>query len=116
VDWQATLVAGHHAVRGEALLRSCPTGRMLTCRRQLATAAATVAGGYEELAERLRYGSRTAITVPQLPPEEWPDRLGTDLYHLADIRVWLAGLADDLTRLARPSTVDQPAVSVTRRA
>ena len=27
VDWQATLVAGHHAVRGaEALLRGCPTG------------------------------------------------------------------------------------------
>jgi len=97
VDWQATLVAGHHVVRGaEALLRSCPTGRMLTCRRPLTAAAATVAGGYEELAARLRHGGRTAIAVPRLRPEAWPDDLGTDLYHLADIRVWLAGLADDL--------------------
>ena len=100
-------MAGHHAVRGaEALLRDCPTGRLLMCRRQLGTAAATVASGYEELARFLRYGSRTSIALPRLPPEEWPTDLGTDLYHLADIRVWLAGLADDLTRLAQPSTVD----------
>src|SRR6266536_3710778 len=108
MDWQATLVAGHHAVQGaEALLRSCPTGRMVTCRRRLTRAAATVAGGYEELAEHLRYRSRAAITVPKLPPEDWPDDLGIDLYHLADIRVWLEGLADDLARLARLSTVDR---------
>ena len=107
VDWQATLVAGHHVVRGaEALLRSCPTGRMLTCRRPLTAAAATVAGGYEELAARLRHGGRTAIAVPRLRPEAWPDDLGTDLYHLADIRVWLAGLADDLAHLTQPSTAD----------
>ena len=32
IDWQATLVAGHHAVRGaEALLRGCPTGCLLPC-------------------------------------------------------------------------------------
>ncbi len=112
VDWQATLGAGHRAVRGaEALLRSCPAGRMVTSRGQLETAAAAIASGYEKLAERLRYGSRVPITGPTLPPDDWPDDLGTDLYYLADIRVWLDGLAGDLARLARPSTMDQPAVS-----
>jgi uncharacterized membrane protein YccC len=109
VDWQATLVAGYQAVRGaEALLRSCPTGRMVTCRRTLTTAAARVAGGYEELADCLRHQRRPVITVPELPAQDWPDGLGVDLHHLADIRVWLEGLADDLARLARPSIVDRP--------
>jgi uncharacterized membrane protein YccC len=111
-DWQATLLAGHHGVRGaEALLRYCPTGRMVACRRQLATAAATVAEAYEELAERLRRHRPAPAAGPHLPPEEWPDGLGADLYHLADLRVWLAGLADDLTRLARSSNVDNVATS-----
>jgi uncharacterized membrane protein YccC len=107
VDWQATLGAGHHAVRGaEALLRSCPSGRMVACRRQLDTAAAGVASAYEGLGALLRTGSRVDVPVPVLPPEQWPTDLGTDLYHLADIRVWLAGLADDFARLTQPSTVD----------
>ena len=84
----------------------------MTCRRQLDAAAASVAAGYGELAGHLRHGSDTAIRVPRLPPEEWPDDLGTDLYHLADIRVWLAGLADDLARLAR---TDRPAVEAAPR-
>jgi len=114
VDWQATLSAGHHAVRGaEELLRFCPTGRMVTCRRQLTVAASAVEAGYEELAGGLRHGDRTGITVPELPPEQWPDDLSTDLYYLADIRVWLGGLADDLTRLAQPAlrTIDGPIVT-----
>lgn len=107
VDWQATLGAGHHAVRGaEALLRSCPSGRMVACRQQLHTAAASVATAYDGLGALLRNGSRVDVPVPALPPEEWPTDLGTDLYHLADIRVWLTGLADDFARLAGPSTVD----------
>src|SRR5581483_3754974 len=101
VDWQATLLAGHHAVRGaEALLRSCPSGRMVACRRQLHTAADSVATAYDTLGALLRNGSRVDVPVPKLPPEEWPTDLGTDLYHLADIRVWLTGLTEDFARLA----------------
>jgi uncharacterized membrane protein YccC len=101
VDWQAILMAGHHAVRGaESLLESCPTGRMLACHRQLSTAAATVACGYEQAGDRVRHHDRTHLPAPRLQPEEWPPGLGPDLYYLADIRVWLSGLADDLTNLA----------------
>jgi uncharacterized membrane protein YccC len=108
VDWQAAIMAGHHVVRGaEALRRSCPTGRMVTCRDQLTATAAIVAGGYEDLAARLRHGDSTAIPVPRLPAQDWPPGLGTDLYHLADLQVWLTGLTDDLTGLARPRPADR---------
>jgi uncharacterized membrane protein YccC len=111
VDWQATLLTGQHAVRGaETLLRSGMAGRMLTCRHQLEAAAATVATGYEELADRLRGGGDATITAPRLAAVHWPRELGADLYLLADIRVWLECLADDLSRLARLSTVDRKAV------
>jgi hypothetical protein len=100
VDWQGILVAGHHAVRGaDALLRSCPGGRLITCRGQLMAEAGQVAEAFDELGRQLRGGFCTAIAVPRLPAEQWPSGLGTDLYHLADIRGWLAGLADDLSRL-----------------
>jgi hypothetical protein len=111
VDWQATLVAGHHAVRGaEGLRQDCPSGRMVTCSRQLSTVSDLVAQGYERLAAQLRHGDRIVPTMPELPDEAWPDGLGTDLYHLADIQVWLAGLADDLRRLATPDAVAAPAL------
>jgi hypothetical protein len=105
VDWQATMMAGHHAVRGaEALLRSCPTGRLLPCAGPLAASAATVADGYERFAAGLRRRARVALDEPARSPEEWPTDLGVDLYHLADIRVWLGGLHDDLSRIAAPPT------------
>ena len=49
IDWQATLVAGHHAVRGaEALApRAAPPGCLLPCRYPLTSAADDVAGCYE---------------------------------------------------------------------
>ena len=45
-----------------------------------------------------------ALTAPP-PPEprvEWPTDLGPALYHLADLRVWLDGLREDLGRLTGP--------------
>jgi uncharacterized membrane protein YccC len=99
VDWQATLVAGQDAVRGaEVLLRSCPSGRLLPSVVPLAATAATVAGGYERFAAGLLRREWVAPDgfVAATPPDGWPTNLGTDLYHLADIRVWLTGLGDDL--------------------
>lgn len=116
VDWQATLVAGHHAVRGaEALVRECPTGRLLTCVGPLDLAAADVAARFEHVALGLARRDRTALSAPTLPPPDldWPTDLGVDLYHLADLRVWLDGLRDDLSRvLAAPSGEPEPAVDV----
>ncbi|GAA4537273.1 FUSC family protein [Pseudonocardia xishanensis] len=110
VDWQATLLAGHHAVRGaEALVRDCPTGRLLECVGPLDLAAADVASRFEHVALGLARLDRTALTAPTLPAPDlvWPTDLGADLYHLADLRVWLDGLRDDLTRVTdRP---DAPA-------
>ncbi|BCY09980.1 FUSC family protein [Actinoplanes sp. L3-i22] len=103
VDWQATLVAGHHAVRGaEALIKSCPTGGLLPCVAELTVSTADVAGRYEHAAlALLLHDPATAAAANGGPPElAWPDDLGRDLYHLADLRVWLDGLRDDLGRLA----------------
>jgi uncharacterized membrane protein YccC len=103
LDWQATLVAGHHAVRGaEALVRTCPTGGLLPCVDPLSAAAADVAGRYERVADGLLRRDRAAVThrLAGPPPTDWPTDLGQHLYHLADLRVWLDGLRDDLGRIA----------------
>jgi uncharacterized membrane protein YccC len=102
IDWQATLVAGHHAVRGaEVLIRSCPAGGLLPCVGPLTASAADVAGRYEHVALGLLTRDRGALTEPQPAPPElvWPTDLGQDLYHLADLRAWLDGLRDDLGRI-----------------
>ncbi|AGZ43738.1 hypothetical protein AFR_27385 [Actinoplanes friuliensis DSM 7358] len=103
VDWQATLVAGHHAVRGaEALLRTCPTGRLLPCVTPLMVSSADVAARFDRVAEALRERDRATLlgAAPDPPVLSWPTDLGPDLYHLADLRVWLDGLRDDLGRIA----------------
>ena len=45
----------------------------------------------------------TASVLTAAPPDpprgDWPTNLGTDLYHLADLHVWLDGLRDDLGRI-----------------
>jgi hypothetical protein len=101
VDWQATLVAAHHAVRGaETLLRDCPTGRLLPCLGPLDAVSGFVAARFDALSGALLRGSRTAFAAPAVVPDvTWPTDLGPDLYHLADLRVWLDGLADDLGRV-----------------
>jgi uncharacterized membrane protein YccC len=113
VDWQATLVAGHHAVRGaEALVRDCPKGRLLTCVGPLDYAAADVGARFEHVALGLARRDRTALTAPTLPPPDmpWPTDLGPDLFHLSDLRVWLDGLRADLTRVtdASPAAAESP--------
>jgi hypothetical protein len=100
IDWQATLVSGHHAVRGaEVLLRSCPSGGLLPCVGPLTVAADDVAGRYDEAAAGLRAHTLPGPQSPA-PALTWPTDLGPDLYHLADLRVWLDGLRDDLGRIA----------------
>jgi hypothetical protein len=105
VDWQSALVAGHHAVRGaEALVRACPTGTLLPCVDPLKTAAHDVAARYEQVGAGLLARDRAALTgpVPDPPAAAWPTDLGQDLYHLADLRVWLDGLREDLGRVVGP--------------
>ena len=101
VDWQATLIAGHHAVRGsEALVRSCPAGGLLPCVVPLTTAAGEVAGRYDRAADRLlRHDLSGAGTEPPPAPATWPTDLGQDLYIVADLRVWLDGLREDIDRI-----------------
>jgi hypothetical protein len=102
LDWQATLVAGHHAVRGaEALLRIWPTGGLLPSVAPLTASATDVAIRYEHVAVGLLTRDREALAEPAPPPPavSWPTDLGQDLYHLADLRVWLDSLRDDLGRI-----------------
>jgi hypothetical protein len=68
----------------------------------LTVAADDVAARYERLADGLRRRDRDVVLAPQAPAPElsWPTDLGQDLYHLADLRVWLDGLRDDLGRVA----------------
>jgi hypothetical protein len=102
VDWQAALAAGHHAVRGsEALRRECPTGRLLPCSPVLSAVAVDVAERYDRVADGLLRHD-PAPAGPQGPPPrpDWPTDLGPALYHLAELRVWLDGLRDDLARIA----------------
>jgi uncharacterized membrane protein YccC len=126
VDWQATLLAGHHAVRGaEWLLRqgssaptcgpTCPardvtapycsgkclSGRLLPCVQPLSAEGDDVAARYERVADALLRRDHAVLGAapPEPPPGDWPTNLGTDLYHLADLHVWLDGLRDDLGRI-----------------
>jgi uncharacterized membrane protein YccC len=100
LDWQATLVAGHHVVRGaEGLLRSCPAGRLDDRVGALGTTSSSVAAGYDAVAAQLL--TRRPVDVPPVVrgPQNWPADLGPDLYHLADLRVWLDGVAADLAHI-----------------
>ncbi len=106
VDWQAAMVAGNHAVRGgEQLLHQCVAGCFVAQGAPLAAAAARVADGYRSFAEGLRKDQPMAVAPPPPGPEDWPANLGPELYQLADLRIWLAGLSDDLARItASPMT------------
>ncbi len=115
VDWQATLLAGHHAVRGaEWLLKECPRpGRLLPCVEPLSAEADDVAARYERAAGALLRRDHAVLGAapPEPPRGDWPTDLGTDLYHLADLHVWLDGLRDDLGRIRAdaPGLPSEPA-------
>jgi hypothetical protein len=101
IDWQATLIAGHHAVRGaEALIRSCPAGGLLPCVEPLTALSADVAGRYETAAGVLAVHGRMPATAPPPVVLEWPTDLGQDLYIIADLRVWLDGLREDIAAIS----------------
>jgi hypothetical protein len=87
---------------GEALIRSCPAGGLLPCADSLTTAAADVAARFEHAALALLTDDHDLLTatLPDPPVLTWPTDLGADLYHFADLRVWLDGLRLDLTRPA----------------
>ncbi len=104
LDWQAAMMAGHHVVRGaEDLLRSGPAGHLTDCVRPLQSLSSSVSSGYADLATRLIHHNVVSFTRPTTPTQDWPDNLGVSLYHLADLRVWLEGLADDLGRVVPPA-------------
>jgi hypothetical protein len=46
---------------------------------------------------------------PSSPAVAWPTHIGSALYHLADIRVWLDGLRDDLDRIVDDPNAPQSA-------
>ncbi len=111
LDWQAVLVAGHHAVRGaEVLVRSCPAGGLLPSIGPLTSTAWDVARRFERASEGLLARDRGFVeraTVERPEPVEWPTDLGPDLFIIADLRAWLDGLRDDIARIAgRPEQVD----------
>jgi len=115
LDWQAVQVAGHHAVRGaEALIRSCPSGGVLPGVESLSRDATDVASRYEHVAVGLLTRDQAALhdPAPEPPDLPWPTNLGQDLYHLADLRVWLDGLREDLGRvLGTPEPAPMPVAS-----
>jgi uncharacterized membrane protein YccC len=100
LDWQAAMIAGNHTVRGaETLLRSCPPGHLSACIRPLRTLSESVAVRYADVGGELLHHVPVAIPAATATDLAWPTDLGETLYHLADLRVWLEGVSDDLTRI-----------------
>jgi uncharacterized membrane protein YccC len=108
LDWQATLLAGHHAVRGaEALVRSCPAGGLLPCVEPLSALAADVAGRYADASAAVAEHGALPTAAPPLTGLDWPTDLGQDLYVVADLRTWLDGLREDIAAIGgRPEGTD----------
>nr|WP_296071864.1 FUSC family protein [uncultured Actinoplanes sp.] len=103
LDWQATLISGHHAVRGaEVLIRSCPAGGLLPCVEPLTTVSSDVAERFERIAVALFQDDEDLARrpIPEPGPVVWPTDLGQNLYVVADLRVWLDSLREDIGRIA----------------
>ncbi len=74
----------------------------------LTVQAEAVAAAYERFAAGLLSHERVPLDPIPADPGGWPADLGLDLYHLADLRVWLGRLADDLARIAAPPRAAAP--------
>ncbi|BCB91137.1 hypothetical protein Psuf_084500 [Phytohabitans suffuscus] len=105
VDWEAVLDAGADAAGGaDAVLRASPAGRLPPATGPLAAYAGAVADGYGSLATALWDREPAPPDLGPADPGGWPTRGGPDLYHLADLRVWLGGLSAALDRAGRHLT------------
>ncbi|MFG3052622.1 FUSC family protein [Kitasatospora sp. NPDC048239] len=97
-DWQAALIAGHHARRGSARLLDRPPPRLDPVEREwLLRSGAQLAGAYAAVAAQLAdvRGPLPGAVARFGPPEPPPGRRPV----LYDVAAWLEGLAHDLTRL-----------------
>ena len=85
----------------------------LPCVEPLSAEADDVAARYERVADALLRRDHAVLGAapPEPPRGDWPTDLGTDLYHLADLHVWLDGLRDDLGRIRvdAPDLPNEPA-------
>ncbi len=93
VDWQAALAAGDHIARGSEVLRDRHEPGSLAPWRPLVSDSATKVGdACGDLAHALYEGRDPS--VGRVAVASAPD------YRVADMQTWLAGVADDLTRLS----------------
>ena len=83
----------------------------------LAAEADAVATRYEQVADALLRRDHVVLAagLPAPPRGDWPTDLGADLYHLADLHVWLDGLRDDLGRIPASSSADADGADVRLR-
>jgi uncharacterized membrane protein YccC len=94
VDWDAVFVAGQQIVRGSELLRAGnPAGQLAPWRDLVEASADRVAGECGHLADVLNRRQD-----PRAMPLELFDTADGRLF---EVRDWLAGIHDDLTRVGR---------------
>ena len=115
-DWQAAVAAGHLIVRGaQALLRRTSPGCLAAwpdAAALLTESARRLRCGYADLAEGLRRGAITRPVDVPVPTRELLDRVEAiitagetrpEVLQLVDVEVWLASLAENLTRIQNPA-------------
>ncbi|MEE1821838.1 FUSC family protein [Streptomyces sp. BE20] len=102
-DWQAALIAGHHARRGSTRLLERPVrpGPDAAERAWLLRSGDHVAGAYTAAAARLADRRRrgTPAPGPATPPPPPPPPPPGGAPFLYEVAAWLEGLTHDLARL-----------------
>jgi uncharacterized membrane protein YccC len=100
VDWQAVMAAGHHIVRGSQLLRDAyDPGSLAAWRSVVNNSASNVGEACGGVANELNDGRDPCAAPAAVTPA--PDN------RLDDVQTWLAGIADDLTRLSTDSPTER---------
>jgi len=93
VDWHGILGVGHQVLRGSERLRTGnPPGALAPWRDQVQASANRVADACGHLADDIR-----RRRTPRIPPVDIPE---AEDGRLVEMRDWLAGIRDDLTRVA----------------